>query len=580
MNRPRHANGSLHRGRRRVGSTARKRAESRAAYGSELLGIGRPKEAEAAFLAALRDNPAHAGANHQLGLLALARGDFEAALGYLEGAVESAPSDPVVHNNLANLLVDSGRPEQAIAHYKKAIKLAPQGYSSAHYNYAKALQRLGRVGAAVRQFERVLALLPDDPQVLCGLGAALLEDGQAAQALARCELAVSLAPGMAEAHNNLGLVLLAGGEFDRAAEQFRLALDSDPSYTAAAANLTRTRRFGGLDDPDVERVQQLLRQPGLERGLESELRFALGKIFDDMGQFETAASHYRRGNELKNRECEFDPVRYGDYLESLLDTYQHWVQVQPVEPARRGDLPLFVVGLPRSGTSLVEQILASHPEVYGGGELPHIGQLQQRLQGDMMGAGGVQSLTPDAISQAAASYVDALTGRSDGSYLRVVDKTPTNFLYLGLIALMFPGARVIHCRRSVRDCALSIYFRLFTAGHDYAYDFGNIAAFLKSYERLMAGWERLELPIRMLTVNYEELVRDLETNARKIVSHAGLEWDANCLAFHRARRSVYTASTWQVRQPLYASSVGRWAHYANWLPEMLELPPSENSFPR
>ena len=228
---------------------------------------------------------------------------------------------------------------------------------------------------------------------------------------------------------------------------------------------------------------------------------------------------------------------------------------------------MFIVGMPRSGTSLVEQIIASHPRAFGAGELNDIGRMARELPVLVNTARpypeALDRLTPDIVDTLAGRYLGALSARAPDA-ARVTDKMPFNMLWLGLIAKLFPNARVIHCRREAMDNCLSCYFQLFNQGLRFSYDLAHLGRVYRQHERLMAHWQAC-LPLSMLTVDYETLVADPENQTRRLIAFTGLEWDAGCLDFHRTERDVRTASVWQVRQPVYQSSVARWRAYEPWL---------------
>ena len=231
------------------------------------------------------------------------------------------------------------------------------------------------------------------------------------------------------------------------------------------------------------------------------------------------------------------------------------------------EVPVFIVGMPRSGTSLIEQILASHPQAAGAGELPEVPRFADAMRGVLGAEIGypqcAAELDAGSIESFAQSYLQRLR-ETDSNAVRVSDKMPANCWHLGLIAVALPNARVIHCQRDPMDTALSIFFRRFTRGHPYAYALADIAAELRGYESMMAHW-REQLPLRMLELSYEDLVDNLESGTRALLDFLDLPFDERCLRFHDTERLVHTASAWQVRQPLYSSAVGRWRHYAEQL---------------
>jgi len=292
-------------------------------------------------------------------------------------------------------------------------------------------------------------------------------------------------------------------------------------------------------------------------------RFALGKLYDDCSEYDKAFEHYAIGNALKRRSIDFDADEHTAWVDRVLDTFtEEFFRVHANE-GNQSTRPVFIIGMIRSGTSLVEQILASHSCVYGAGELLEIPGLVRDLPDILQTQGTypecIRRLDSRAIRVASERYLQALAGRDDQA-LRVIDKLPTNFLYLGLIAVMFPNAHIVHCRREPLDTCLSIYFQRFSQGHHYAYDFEDIAAYYAEYERLMRHWKKV-LPVKILDVSYARLVDDLEAETRRMLGFCDLQWEETCLAFHRSARSVRTASSWQVRQPLYRTAQARWKHY-------------------
>ena len=557
---------------RPAGSAAKRRAEQLFAEGVRCQGAAQPAHAEQLFKKCVTENPEHAGAYHQIALLELGRGESENALASMHRAVELAPREPISHNNLGNLMSDLGRPQEALAQYRIAIRLTPD-YVSAHYNLGKALQKLGQAAPAVASLERALSLAPGEAQILASLGAALLEAGRAHAAREHCEEAVARNPNLAEAHNNLGLVELADGAFDAAAKHFRRALDLDERFAVAAANLTRTRRFGTQDASEVERIERLLQHHGLAESIEVDLRFALGKVYDDTECYERAYAHYRRANALKARTLGFDAVAHSAWADRVAKVFDAEFFAARSGFGVASERPVFIVGMPRSGTSLVEQILASHPRVFGAGELPDIALIRAGIAAEHDYPAAMTSLSRAGVEQAAGRYLRSIEGKAGLGFSRVTDKTPANCLDLGLIALLLPGAKVVHCRRDPRDTGLSIFFRHFTAGHEYAYRLADIAAYYRTYERLMRHWREVGLPVQTLELSYEELIAEPEVQIRRLLDFCALEWNPNCLAFHQADRTVYTASTWQVRQPLYNRAVARWKHYERGLGAFADLEP-------
>ena len=306
------------------------------------------------------------------------------------------------------------------------------------------------------------------------------------------------------------------------------------------------------------------------------IQFGLGKAFDDIGEYEQAIRRYNGANALRARSAHFDRAAIARRYDDLIASYdaEDLASSAYRRPLRdEDDVPVFIVGLPRSGTTLAEQILSSHPAVAAGGELQFWRVRALELRRFVSGAPD-----PAALSQAADDYFALLRGVGPTAK-RVTDKAPLNYEELGLIRLALPGARIVHCRRNPVDTALSIYFTEFASSLGFAFDRGDIVFMYRQYERLMAHWRRILPPDKLLELDYERLVADREAQTRRLVAFAGLEWDDACLEHERNARIVRTASVWQARQPIYTTSVGRWRRYEPWLGELRELLPKAERRP-
>jgi hypothetical protein len=359
------------------------------------------------------------------------------------------------------------------------------------------------------------------------------------------------------------------GEFEEAAQHL---MKATVDFPAAFEQLTAVKRMTEADGPLVDRMRVLAERPHLDMTLRTRLEFGLGKAFDDLGDCAEAMRHYEAANGLKamsarlNRPAlaaKYDNVISGFTPEALGRARQALAVPGPAGPG--DDLPVFIVGMPRSGSTLVEQILSSHPAVAAGGELSF---WVDRLRG--WSAAGVTSLDAGALFKAAEDYRAELR-RIGPRALRVTDKRLWNFELLWLIRLALPDARIIHCRRHPVDTCLSIFFANFSAREDYAWDRGDLAFFYRQYERLMDHWRSALPPGRITEVEYETLIAEREAETRRLVAFCGLDWEDACLKPERNGRVVQTASLWQARQPVYTTSVARWRRYKPWLAELREL---------
>ncbi len=511
------------------------------------------------------------------------------ALPALERAAHLLPDDPEVHSNLGAALRRAGRLAEAEASCRRALEINPV-IAETWNNLGNALQDSGQLEEAVAAFRRALDLKPGFVKPLSNMGNALRDLGKLDEAVASYRRALDLDPRYAEAHTNLGMVLrlqsradeaevccrralevdanyfqalllLAElqsdqGDFAAADELFRRAAALEPDSPEAWAGLAGVRRMTAADAEWLATAQRLVAQRLAPRR-ELPLRYAMGKYFDDVGDYGSAFEHYHRANELaKIGRPAHDRARFTAGMDRLIRSYdREWLsRTRIANPTER---PVFIVGLPRSGTTLAAQILAAHPQVHNAGELPFWNAAASSA------AAAVPS-DDDTLGTFAEEYL-AVLRRSSTDAQRVVDKMPANFLYLGLIHAALPNARIIHLTRHPIDTCLSIYFQNFGVVHSYANDLADLAHYYREYVRVMEHWRRTLPPHAMLEVGYEALVASPEAWSRKLVEFVGLPWDANCLEFHQGGGPVSTFSKWQVRQKISTSSVGRWRNYAQFV---------------
>ena len=562
--------------------------------------------------------PDFAGAHLNLGICLAAQGDFAAALGPLERAVALEPGLIEAYAALGNALVKLGQPEQALAVYGKGLKLAPKA-ALLHYNQGKALRDLERLEAALMSYREALAAAPGLVEAMINAGSVCQELGRYAEAEQYCRRAIAADPNAALAHTGLCLALHAKGELEEAsaaaaraielapdkpdghsaqgiclqdrgrlaeaAAAFRQALACDPEFAPALVHLANLRE---VEPSAAERIHMraALASRRLAARERVSLHFALGRLADEDGDYDAAFAEYRAGNAIRAGWGGYDHAATVRHVEALMRVFDRDLLARGETLGSTSERPIFVLGMPRSGTTLVEQILASHPRVHGSGELAASGLLIEGVTtlpaAREKGQGypeAVALLDPAAAETLAGRYLAAI-GRDAGDAARVTDKLPFNFQRIGLLALLLPRAQIIHCRRDPFDTCLSCYFQDFQERHAFAYELERLGKYYREYERLMAHW-RSVLPHAMLEVPYEALVADPEPWCRRILEHCGLPWDERVLSFFATDRAVRTASYWQVRQPIYASSVGRWKHYRKHLAPLFaalgRTPPEEDA---
>jgi tetratricopeptide (TPR) repeat protein len=433
-------------------------------------------------------------------------------------------------------------------------------------------RRAGRLREAVTLYKRALFLKPDHADAHYNLALALLEQGKLDDAITHCERAIAVNPDRAEVHNTLGLILKDRGEFGDAMGHFAKAIAIKPDCAEAHFNRAELKTFH-RGDTDLAALEALVRRDGLSADKGLLVHFALSKALEDIGDYGQAFEHLRRGNSLKREQIDYDEkseVRLFERISTVYDATLFDRFRGTGDPSR---VPIFVLGMPRSGSTLIEQILAGHPQIHGAGELRDL----DTALSSVLSAGNptvpypecVPSLDGDILRRIGEAYLARLAVLADRK-ARIVDKLPGNFLDIGLIRLILPNARIIHTVRDPIDTCVSCYSKLFAFGQYFSYDLGELGRYYRCYSALMTHWRSVLPPASILDVSYEDVVDDLEGQARRLIDYCGLPWDDRCLSFHKTIRPVKTASTVQVRQPLFRSSLQRWRRYQPGLGPLLK----------
>ena len=540
--------------------------------GRALQALHHDAEAEAHYRRVIALTPDFADVHSNLGALLASRGRDDEALACFRRAVATQPRNAGAHHNLGLMHARLQRWEDAIAAYRQVLALEPS-HAEAQLNVGNALLALKRRDEAVVHLEQACARAPNNAWAQISLGDALFGLRRETAALACYERAVALDPALADAHNRLSMALLALGRIEQARDAAESAVALAPGRIDFYAALVDSTRFTP-DDPHLARLEALARAP-IERP-DSErisLNFALAKAYADIGAPARAFEQLLAANALCRRAIAYDEAATLDWLDRVRSVFSDGLMRRHQGRGAAAPQPVFIIGMPRSGTTLVEQILASHPAVFGAGELEDFRELVAQLTGP----GG----TPLAFPEVAAVLDAAQLRRLGEAYVarvralapqaaRIVDKLPFNFVNAGLIHLALPNARIIHLRRDPVDTCLSCFGRQFVGDHPYSYDLAELGRYYRGYEAVMAHWRQVLPAGVMLEVRYEDVVDHLEREARRLVAHCGLAWDDAGLHFHESDRPVRTASVAQVRRPIYRSSVARWRAYAHLLTPLLE----------
>ena len=539
--------------------------------GNALKGLGKTDAEIAHYQRAIALKPDMVAAHNNLGNALKRQGRLAEAVACFERALALMPDYAEAHNNLGNVLADQGKTAEAAAHFARALALKPD-VAEFHNNIGNLLAGQERPDDAIAYYRHALRLKPDYAEVYNNLGSALADQGRFGEALAHYEKALGLKPDYAHAYNNLGNAYKDMGRLVEAERAYETAIAFAPNTAVYYRHLIETRQVNAGDKyyEMAERLaQDLATLPAKDQ---LELHFALGKASADLGQYASAFRHFVQGNALKRRGIDYDESAVLDAFERIKQVFSPAMLHSRKGLGDSSAAPVFIVGMPRSGTTLLEQILASHPNVFGAGERKEVERIATALRGpdpSMRFPEVVPTLSGDGLRQLGARYVAAVTGQAPAA-MRIIDKMPGNFLYLGLIHLALPNARIIHVRRDPIDTCLSCFSLLFSASQPYSHDLGELARYYRAYDALMTHWRGVLPPDIMLDVQYEDIVSDMEQQARRVVAFCGLEWNGACLTFHRTQRTVRTASAIQVRRPIYGTSVGRWRHYREFLQPLIE----------
>ncbi len=537
---------------------------------NRLARAGRLPEAEAAYETLLQAHEDFAEAHANLGELQTQLGRFADAEASCRRALALKPHMAQAHRSLGKALARLHRMDESLASFARAVAIDPNDLD-AHMNAAVLQRSVGQLTGAEESLGRALKMHPGLCQAHVELATVYRLQRRAAECETSCAAALR-----AEPNSTAALAVLAEsyadlGDFPRAQELHRRILGIDPEALESVAALSRLKRMATTDTEWLEAARCLLLRPW-PAGRERLLHFALGKYHDDVGQFDQAFHHYRLANQLsKQSGPRHDAAALTRVVDVVLQRFDPAWMAHQRAAASRSDRPVLVVGMLRSGTTLTEQILASHPAVFGAGELSFWSAQCAAVFADAAAAGTPLDYPDDAVARLGARYLEMLN-RADATAARVIDKFPVNFFFMGLIHAALPGARFIHMKRDPRDTCLSIYFQQFEAANAYANDLVDLAHYHSEYRRLMSHWRALLPRENLLEVPYEGLVADPEHWSRRMVEFLGLPWDARVLEFSSTPRAVVTASRWQVRQGMLKSSVGRWRAYAPHLGPLAELP--------
>jgi tetratricopeptide (TPR) repeat protein len=532
-----------------------------------LRAAGRVEDSTPLYREAVQLEPDNAVMRQEFGSVLLDCGELVEAVHNLETATRLDPKLAAAHLYLGAACSQQGRLDEAITACRAAIAIAPKS-AYAHLELGNLLYLRGQNDSAAEAFEDAAKAGAGKTSGRLGAARALIARDRRDEAIALLRRARALDPTSDALLQFLAFTLMELGRLDEAEYELKKALDVSPRAARMWHALVTLRRMVPSDRPLIERMTRVLQTSGLSRNDRMLLHFALGKLHDDLSEFEVAIGHYDAGNGIRSKNLLLDRkslTRQVDRLIALFPPGTNWEDGATESDDERAVL---IVGMPRSGTTLVEQILSSHPQVAAGGELGFWHE-----HGEPILARGEDAFTNAVLRPLAAGY-QAMLRQISPEALRVTDKDPFNFFRLGLIRRVFSRAFIIHCRRHPVGNCMSIYSTFFDSPE--LWFMGNREAlvfYYREYERLMRHWHEVLLPERFLVVDYEKLVSDREAETRRLISFCGLEWDDACLQPERNTRAISTASIWQARQPVYRSSAERWRNYEPWLGPLAQLMP-------
>ena len=518
---------------------------------------GRKYEAVDANQTAVALSPQDAEAHNNLGNTLQELGRLDDAEASYNRAIALKPDFAAPHNNLGNTLKELGSLDKAEANYNRAIALKPD-FAEAHNNLGNTLKELGRLEEAETSYTQAIALKPDFAEAQNNLGSTLQKLGSLNDAAASYKRAIALKPDFAEAQYNLGVTLQEIGRLEEAQTSYKQAIALKPDFAEAYRMLTKIKKIDAHNEHYLL-MQQLYLDENISDDQRCHINFGLAKACEDLGNFEQAYAHYAEGNALRKKLLKYDFNDDVELFRKLKSNYPQIAQNSLAPDSFPNNLmPIFIVGMPRSGTTLVEQIISSHSEVTGAGELNFVAQFGAAIATD------VTKANHESLLDFRHKYLNRLQNVSDGNLI-VIDKMPQNFCYIGLLAAAFPEAKIIHVKRNPAAVCWSNYKHYFgSKGVGYCYAIDDVTNYHALYENLMDFWTNT-LSDRIYQLDYEQLTVNQESETRQLIDHLKLDWDEKCLSPQNNARGVATASNVQVRKKVYKGSSEQWKKYLPFL---------------
>lgn len=538
--------------------------------GIALQRAGRLADAEQRYREILERMPEDPGALHYLGLLNYQRGSLESAEALIERSLKLAPERADACNDLGVVKLKGCKPNEAIRLFSRALEF-DGNHLDALNNLAEGLGQLQRFDQAVVILRRLAKMRPWSSRVMSSLGQATFHSGKVADALSAYHEAIRLDPDNNAARLGAGESCESLGKFQQARMQYHSVLRRDPDNCEALAKLLQLRD-GTVAEHWLENARRLVGSAALEPSGRIRLNVSVAHYLDRVGAYDDAFRHLKAAQDERARARPFDADGYARAIDTLIEVLTEDFFRSGPTSGNCSDRPIFIIGMPRSGTTLTEQILASHSRVAPGGESPALLDASYRIRtlsgGQRAYPQGLLDLTTTDLAVLADRNLGELK-KFDPSNRRVTDKLPFNFMHVAVIDRLFPKAKIIHCTRHPLDNCLSCYFTSFADEIQFGSDLRTLGRYYADYHRLMAHWHAV-LPGRIFDLQYERLIGDTTATVRELLTHCELEWEDGCLRFHETQRQVRTPSRWQVRQPIYEHSIGRWRSYRAHLEPLVQ----------
>jgi len=515
-------------------------------------------------------NPSYLESINNLGAVLVEQEEYEEASATLIRALQLNPNYAEAHCNIAHAFIGQEQYDQALVSFATAISLKAD-YAEAYIGRSRVQQELNQLANAEAAAKQAIKLEPDNSDAHALLGGIYVESNQLDDAKIAFDLAFALDPENGRALVGLGTLKMQTGDISEAEDYLHQALAIDDENISARISIAQAKKVVADDDNFLKLEEEIPNLMTMNQAKAMPIHFALGKCYEDLKMDRKAFPHFIKGCAIKRSKIDYDPDAQDKNAQSVIDFFSKEKIDQLSGAGNPSTTPVFVLGMPRSGTTLTEQIISSHPAVYGAGELPDLLQLANtplppsQVQGYPQ---SLQNLSKESLTSLGNQYIERTKNHASGEQ-HITDKMPANFFCVGLIHLMLPNAKIIHIRRNPIDTCLSGFSKLFNNGQAHSYDLAELGRYYRNYNKLMKHWHSVIPSDNFMEIQYEDLVADNEKKSRELINFVGLEWDEACLNFHQNKRAVRTASITQVRKPIYQSSIAKWKRYEEYLGPLL-----------